>query len=66
MGTRHRLTGRLMASHRGLVLQVDDGGEFALDAARSARRLLGLRVTVEGIRAGFDPIEVESIGPAAG
>lgn len=64
MGTRHQLTGRLLDSRLGLVLQVDDGGEFALDAGRSARKFLGLRVTIEGRRAGFNLIDVERIGPA--
>lgn len=63
-GTRHRLTGRLMDSRRGLMFQMDDGGEFALDADRSARKFLGLRVTIEGIRSGFDLIDVECISPA--
>lgn len=64
-GTRHRLTGRLLESRYGLVLQTDDGGEFVLDAGRSARKFLGLRVTIEGCRAGFNLIDVDRIGPAA-
>ncbi|WP_447726023.1 DUF5818 domain-containing protein [Sphingomonas koreensis] len=64
MGTRHRLTGRLLESRRGLILEVDDGGSFALDTMRSARKFLGLRVTIDGTRAGFDLIEVERIRPA--
>lgn len=46
------------------MLQMDDGGEFALDTERSARKFLGLRVTIEGTRSGFDLIDVERIGPA--
>lgn len=64
MGTRHRVTGRLMDSKRGLILEVDDGGVYALDADRGARKLLGHRVIVEGVRSGFDRLDVEWIGAA--
>lgn len=64
MGSRHRVTGRLMRSRRGLVLEVDDGGVYALDVDRPAEDLLGRRVTVEGVRSGFDRLDVEWIGPA--
>jgi hypothetical protein len=46
------------------VLKVDDGGIYALDVDRSARKLLGQRVTVEGVRSGFDRLDVDWIGPA--
>jgi len=61
MGTRHRVTGRLLNSARGLVIEVDGGGEWELDAGRSARNLLGLRVTVDGVRSGFNRLDVERI-----
>lgn len=64
MGSRHRVTGRLMQSRRGLVLEVEDGGVYALDIDRPAAELLGQRVTVEGTRNGFDRLDVEWIGPA--
>lgn len=64
MGTRHRLTGLLMESARGPLLHMDDGGIYALDLDRSAMALLGQRVTVEGVRSGFDRIDVEWIGKA--
>lgn len=63
-GGRHRITGRLMEAKRGLVLELDDGGVYALDADPTARDLIGLRVTVEGVRRGFDRIDVEWIGRA--
>ncbi len=44
-------------------MEVEDGGVYALDAEHDARRLLGRRVTVEGIRSGFDRLEVDWIGP---
>lgn len=64
MGSRHRVTGRLMQARRGLVLEVEDGGIYALDMDRAAAELLGQRVTVEGTRSGFDRLDVEWIGPA--
>jgi hypothetical protein len=59
---RHRLTGELMSSVRGLLLKIDDGGIYALEAEPDARRLLGHRVTVEGTSMGLDRIGVEWIG----
>lgn len=47
MGTRHRLEGLLLNSKRGLVLQIDDGGVWALDHDRHAVKLVGLRVVVD-------------------
>lgn len=64
MGSRHRVTGILLDSARGLVLEVDGGGVWALDAHGSARKLLGRRVTVEGTRSGFDRLDVDWIGPS--
>ncbi|MBO9623972.1 MAG: hypothetical protein J7500_14780 [Sphingomonas sp.] len=63
-GTRHRLTGLLLMSARGPVLQMDDGGIYALDLDRAATDLVGQRVTVEGVRSRFDRIDVEWLGPA--
>ena len=64
MGTRHRVTGRLMTSARGLIVEVEGGGVYALDADPDASKLLGHRVVVEGIRNGFDRLDVEWIGRA--
>ncbi|RYG89854.1 MAG: hypothetical protein EON59_01005 [Alphaproteobacteria bacterium] len=64
MGTRHRLTGRLMQEPRGLVLELEGGGVYALDVGRSAHKLLGHRVTVDGERSGFDRLDVTRIGLA--
>jgi len=63
-GTRHELTGLLLEQHAGLVLQVEGGGTWRLDAGRHARRLLGERVRVKGIRDGFDLLSVERIDRA--
>ncbi|WBY08149.1 DUF5818 domain-containing protein [Sphingomonas sp. 7/4-4] len=53
-----------MKSRRGLVLEVEDGGVYALDVDRPVAGLVGQRVTVEGTRSGFDRLDVEWIGPA--
>ena len=63
-GTRHRIEGLLLNSKRGLVLQVDDGGVWALDHDPHAAQLVGLRVIVEGTRSGVDRIDVDWIGRA--
>ncbi|MCA1200185.1 DUF5818 domain-containing protein [Sphingomonas sp. R647] len=64
MGTRHRVTGFLKDSRRGLILEVDGGGVYALDAEPGARQFLGRKVTVEGVRSGFDRLDVDWIGAA--
>jgi hypothetical protein len=62
MESRHRLEGLLLNSKRGLMLQMDDGGVWALDHDRAVSKLVGLRVVVEGARSGFDRIDVDWIG----
>lgn len=64
MGTRHRLEGMLLNSNRGLVLQMDDGGVWAIDYDRHAIELVGSRVVVEGTRSGFDRIDVDYLNLA--
>jgi hypothetical protein len=59
MGSRHRIAGCLRKSIRGLVLEVDDGGIYALDVDRPVVELLGQRVTAEGTRSGFDRLDDE-------
>lgn len=54
----------LQDSARGLILEVDGGGVYALDVERGARDLLGRRVIVDGVRSGFDRLDVDWIGPA--
>lgn len=60
-GTRHIVTGILRPGRWGYALEVDGGGIWQLDVRRSARKLMGQRVTVEGIRSGFDLLDVERI-----
>lgn len=61
-GTRHDLEGLLLRDARGyMVLRVDDGGEWRLNANRKTADLIGNRVRVLGVRSGFDILEVTSI-----
>ena len=52
----------------GLILDVPGGGVWRLDlgvvAAWRARRLVGMRVRVTGVRDGFDLLAVETIARA--
>ena len=63
--SRHRLEGQRRQAPRGLLVQVEDGGVWALDADADAdadaEALVGKRVKVEGTRTGFDCIDVEWI-----
>ena len=60
-GARHVETGILRCGRWGYSLQMDGGGIWQLDVTGSARRYLGQRVTVEGIRSDFDLIDVHHI-----
>ncbi|MFP5434374.1 MAG: DUF5818 domain-containing protein [Alphaproteobacteria bacterium] len=63
-GTRHELTGILLEGD-GLypVLRVPDGGEWRLEVTKRYRHLLGQRVSVTGVRDGFDLLAVDQITP---
>lgn len=64
MGTCHTVTGILRPSQYGLyALEVDGGGVWQLDCGwgRKARKLIGKRVTVEGVRSGFDLLDVNHV-----
>lgn len=50
-----------MRSGESLVLELEDGGQWALDLNRSAHALVGRRVRLEGIRSGFNLIDVDRI-----
>ncbi|MGC4252655.1 MAG: DUF5818 domain-containing protein [Sphingobium sp.] len=60
-GARHVETGILRPGRWGYSLEMDGGGVWQLDIGGSARRYLGQRVTIEGIRSGFDLIDVHHI-----
>ena len=69
-GTRHDLIGMLLrrGDGGGLVLDVPGGGTWRLDlgvvAAWRARRLVGMRVRITGVRDGFDLLAVETVAAA--
>ncbi len=60
-GAWHVETGILRARQWGYALERHDGGMWQLDVPGSARRYLGMRVTVEGRRSGFDMLDVHRI-----
>ena len=53
-GDRLVVNGLVLEDRRRLVLRVDGGGQWCLDPSRQAKALLGRRVTVIGVRDGFD------------
>lgn len=60
--TRHSETGVLLRGRGGLVLERDGGGTWRLDApSRSAYRLLGHRVRVDGLRVDFDVLSADRV-----
>lgn len=61
LGTRYELEGLLLRRDGQLVLRVDDGGTWRLDAPFGAEQLVGARASVAGLRAGFDLLEVVSL-----
>ncbi len=60
-GTHHEETGLLLREGQDIILQRDDGGRWRLDPAPKALDLLGRRVRVQGIRSGFDLLDVRRI-----
>lgn len=66
-GTRHILTGTLRQTRLGYVLEINGGGVWRLDLSTiwRLRRYIGQHVVVEGIRSGFDLLDVHSLKMAA-
>ena len=64
LGSKHDETGRLLRERGAMVLERDIGGRWRLDADPSTERMLGQRVRVEGVRSGFDLLDVRRIRPA--
>lgn len=62
-GTHHQIAGQLHNAPRGLELHVNGGGIWLLDVPcfTPTSRLLGKQVMAEGVRAGFDLLEVKRI-----
>ena len=63
LGSRHTETGLLVKAGCIIILERDAGGRWQLDCNRDAYQLLGKRVTVAGVRSGFDRLDVETIKP---
>jgi len=61
LGKFYSEEGMLLRQRGGLILQRDDGGRWRLDADLKFEHLLGSRVRVEGVRSGFDLLEVSRI-----
>lgn len=64
LGSEHVEDGLLLREGGWIVLRRDDGGRWRLDLARRHEELLGRRVRVEGVRSGFDLLDVRRIGLA--
>ena len=65
LGGSLTLEGLLLAEGRQLVLRIDDGGLWRIEAGQAARKLLGRRVLVVGTRDGFDLVAARRIALAA-
>jgi hypothetical protein len=61
LGKFYALEGLLLRQRGLLILQLDDGGCWRLNADPEAEDLLGLRVRVDGVRSSFDDLEVSRI-----
>lgn len=59
------LTGLLLRDGDRLALRPDGGGEWRLDAGGKYAALVGQRVRVTGVRAGFDLVDVKTMVRAA-
>ncbi len=61
IGTFHAEEGLLLRQRGRAILQRDDGGFWTLEGDEQPDELFGLRVRVEGIRSGFNSLEVSRI-----
>lgn len=62
-GTRHTLTGMLRWTRLGYALEMEGGGVWRLDIGWGwrVRRFVDRRVTIEGVRSGFDLLDVHRV-----
>jgi hypothetical protein len=61
IGSKHDETGLLLREGQFLILQRDVGGRWRLSADLGTERMLGQRVRIQGIRSGFDLLDVTRI-----
>jgi hypothetical protein len=61
LGTTHTAEGLLLTVRGTLVLQLDGGSRWRLAADADVYARVGRRVRVEGVRRGFDLLEVRSV-----
>ncbi|HTU12124.1 MAG TPA: DUF5818 domain-containing protein [Allosphingosinicella sp.] len=57
----HREEGRLLTERGHMILQREDGGRWRLESDADLTPLLGARVRMTGMRAGFDLLVVTQI-----
>lgn len=67
-GTRHTLAGTLRWTRLGYSLEIEGGGAWRLDISPfwRVRRYIDRRITVEGIRSGFDLLDVYALKSIGG
>lgn len=58
LGTLHTLEGIVRREPRRLILAVHDGGEWELEPDRQVVRHVDCAVVIEGVRTGFNRLEV--------
>lgn len=61
LGTTHAPEGLLLIERGALVLRLDGGGRWRLTADADVYQRVGQRVRIEGVRTGFDLLEVRSV-----
>jgi hypothetical protein len=61
LGTTHTQEGLLLRERGALVLQLDGGGRWRLTAAPDVYQRAGQRVRIEGVRTGFDLLDVRNV-----
>jgi Protein of unknown function (DUF5818) len=61
LGTLHTVEGIIRKGQRSYSLAVHGGGEWALEIDRRLPKYLDQSVTVEGVRTGFNRLEVVRI-----
>jgi hypothetical protein len=61
LGTSHIEEGLLEIEQDRLVLRLDGGGCWRLSADAAAYQLVGRRVRINGVRIGFDLLDVRSL-----